>query len=116
MEFAGVHHVSLNVRDVDEARAFYVETLGLAEIARPDLGFAGLWLQIGAQELHLMESADAPSRGQHFALRVADLDRALSELASRGLEPRTFDAPDRGRQCFFRDPSGNLIELHQPRP
>ena len=115
MEFSGVHHVSLNVRNVDEARAFYVETLGLEVLPRPDLGFEGLWLRIGAQELHLMRSDDAPSRGQHFALHVSDLDVALSELATKGIEPRTFDVPDGGRQCFFRDPSGNLIELNQPK-
>jgi len=117
MKPRGVHHVSLNVRDVEEAREFYTKVLGFEEAERPDFGFPGLWLQAGAQQIHLMgvEAHEPPLRGQHFALWVDDLDEAVADLASRGLEPRArFEFPGAGRQAFFRDPSGNLIELNQP--
>ena len=29
--------------------------LGLQQIDRPDLGFPGAWLQLGAQQIHLLE-------------------------------------------------------------
>jgi len=48
MEPLGVHHVSVNVRDVDEAIAFYVGSLGMTVRAdRPDFGFGGAWLDVG---------------------------------------------------------------------
>lgn len=43
---AGLHHVSINVDDVDAARAFYVDALGLeVRSDRPNLGFGGAGLQ-----------------------------------------------------------------------
>ena len=35
----GIHHVSINVQDVDAAVQFYVGVLGMEQIERPDLGF-----------------------------------------------------------------------------
>jgi len=114
---AGVHHVSINVTDADAARSFYVDVLGFTERTdRPDFGFAGSWLQTGDQQVHLLEVADfVPPRGQHFALRVADLDAARTHLAERDVrvsEPSRIG--DVCVQAFFEDPTGNLIELNQP--
>lgn len=117
MKLEGVHHVSLNVADVETARRFYVEVLGLEEIPRPAFPFPGAWLRSGAQEVHLIAEADhrAPE-GQHFAFRVADVDAAAAELAARGVRVGgPIDVPGAGRQAFLRDPSGNLIELNQPK-
>lgn len=116
MELAGVHHVSLNVADAETTARFYEEVLGLARLPRPDFGFPGAWFALGDQQVHLIEVAGhvAPE-GQHFAIRVADLDATIDELRGRGVEcgaPR--DVPGAGRQAFFQDPSGNLIELNQP--
>jgi glyoxylase I family protein len=114
---AGVHHVSINVTDAEECRAFYVEVLGFSERDdRPDLPFAGSWLQTGAQQVHLLEVADfVPPKGQHFALRVDDLDAARTHLAEHGVsvsEPQRIG--DLCVQAFLTDPTGNLIELNQP--
>jgi catechol 2,3-dioxygenase-like lactoylglutathione lyase family enzyme len=117
MKLEGVHHVSLNVSDVAAARRFYVEVLGLEEIPRPAFPFAGAWLRSGGQELHLIarEGHEAPE-GQHFAFRVSDVDAAAAELAGKGVKVGgPVDVPGAGRQAFLRDPSGNLIELNQPR-
>lgn len=116
MEFAGVHHVSLNVGDLEQAARFYTEILGLEILPRPDFGFPGMWLDAGAQQIHLMQvEHHATPGGQHFALRVADLDAAAKELAAKGVDLRgPFEIPGAGRQCFLRDPAGNLIELNQP--
>ena len=114
MKPVGIHHVNLLFDDIDAAREFYGETMGFEELDRPDFGFPGLWFQMGAQQLHLMEGA-APNSAQHFALEVEDLDAVLAELAERGL---VVDANDviagAGRQAFLHDPTGNLIELNQP--
>jgi catechol 2,3-dioxygenase-like lactoylglutathione lyase family enzyme len=117
MKLQGVHHVSLNVGDVEAARRFYVEVLGLEEIARPAFPFPGAWLRSGSHEIHLIrvEGHQAPE-GQHFAFRVDDVDAAAAELAARGVKVGgPVDVPGAGRQAFLRDPSGNLIELNQPK-
>jgi len=116
MKLGNIHHVSLDVRRLDEASTFYRDVLGLEEIERPDLGFPGLWLRAGAQQIHLMQAEDAAApASQHFAFHVDDLDTAVAELQSRGVRvsaPRSI--PGGGRQSFLRDPSGNLIELNEP--
>ena len=116
MRLHGVHHVSLNVRSIDEAAKFYLDVLGLETLPRPDLGFAGIWLGAGPQQIHLMEDPqhDA-SRSQHFAFRVDDIDAVVAELRARGIRTsQVMDVPGAGRQAFLRDPSGNLLELNQP--
>jgi len=114
---SGVHHVSLNVTDAAESTRFYVDVLGFAERSdRPDFPFDGAWLQVGDQQVHLLEVADfVPPKGQHFALQVDDLDAMRVELIERGVEvSEPSPIGDVCRQCFFTDPTGNLIELNQP--
>ena len=117
MTISGVHHISLNVSDAARANAFYTDVLGLGEIERPDLGFPGSWLELpDGRQAHLREvpGHQAPA-GQHFAVRVDDIDEAIADLRGHGV-----DVGDPGeiagvcRQAFFEDPSGNLIEFNQP--
>ena len=115
---SGVHHVSLNVTDAEESRRFYVDVLGFEERTdRPEFPFAGAWLQVGEQQVHLLEVADfVPPKGQHFALHVNDLDATRDELIEHGVDVSEPSAiGEVCRQCFFTDPTGNLIELNEPR-
>lgn len=117
MKLQGVHHVSLNVRDAEEARKFFLEVLGLEELPRPDFPFPGAWLRAGGQEVHLIQvEGFAPPEGQHFAFRVEDVDTTAAELRARGVKVvGPFDVPGAGRQAFLRDPTGNILELNQPK-
>jgi glyoxylase I family protein len=113
----GVHHVSINVADVDAALAFYVDVLGLSVRGdRPDFGFGGAWLDAGAggQQVHLIEGQAPDGLGQHFALRVDGLDDVVAELRGRGLKVSDPQPVGPSRQAFVTDPSGNLVELHEP--
>jgi len=115
----GIHHVSLNVRDLAESLHFFVDVVGLKERTdRPTFSFVGSWLDVGGggQQLHLLEieGFEAPA-GQHFAMAVTDLDEAIASLRTKGVqvsEPQQLSAIC--RQAFFKDPTGNLIELNQP--
>ena len=112
----GVHHVSLNVVDASVSIRFYVDVLGMElRDDRPEFPFAGAWLQSGGQEIHLLEVPDfVPPKGQHFALLVADLDAARDHLTAHAVEvSEPKEQPGICRQSFFRDPTGNLIELNQ---
>lgn len=109
-----IHHVSINVNDVDAALRFYVDGLGFAPRGdRPDFGLGGAWLDAGGQQLHLIEAPAPESRGQHFAVQVADLDATVAELRERGLDVSDPKPVATSRQAFVSDPSGNLVELHQ---
>jgi catechol 2,3-dioxygenase-like lactoylglutathione lyase family enzyme len=115
---AGVHHVAVNVDDLDAALRFYTEGFGFVpRTDRPDFGIAGAWLDMGSHQLHLVEipGERAPDSGGHFALRVDDLDAVVTTLRDRGIE--VFDSPHfpgAGHQAFVRDPANNLIELNEP--
>jgi glyoxylase I family protein len=110
----GVHHVSVNVDDVDAALAFYTDRLGLVQRTdRPDFDFPGAWLDAGDQQVHLI-GGDPPTQvGQHFAIRVDDLDAAIAELREDGIKVSDAVAVGSSRQAFLKDPAGNRIELHQ---
>ena len=107
--------MSINVADVDAAIGFYTDVLGLTVRGdRPDFGFGGAWLDAGGQQVHLIESTLPQDLGQHFALLVEDLDAVVAELRDGGVEVSDPSPVGTSRQSFVHDPSGNLVELHQP--
>jgi catechol 2,3-dioxygenase-like lactoylglutathione lyase family enzyme len=117
MQLAGVHHVSINVEDLDATLAFYTDVLGLELLPRPEFpGFGGAWLGVGTSQIHLLHKpGEARPPGPHFAVQVTDLDEAMAELTERGIAVgRPSEIPGVCRQTFVADPSGNLIELNQP--
>lgn len=115
MQPLGVHHVSINVHDTEAAVAFYTEVLGLSlRTDRPDFPFAGAWLDLAGQQVHLLEIEVPPDRGQHFAIHVSDLDEAVAAVRTHGVTVSEPSGVGSGRQAFLHDPSGNRIELNQP--
>lgn len=118
MKALAVHHVSINVDDVDAAVRFYVDVLDMTlRDDRPAFGFGGAWLDAGqgGQQLHLIEAPVPDGLGQHFALLVEDLDATVAELRARGADiGDPIPVGDSAhRQAFVTDPSGNLVELHE---
>jgi glyoxylase I family protein len=115
----GLDHVSLLVKDTVRALDFYTGILGLAQDdTRPDLGYAGAWLQTGNGQIHLIElpSPDPlegrPAHGgrdRHTALRVSDLDVITSALDAAGI---SYTLSRSGRRALFcRDFDANALEL-----
>ena len=113
-----IHHVSLIVSDTARALGFYQEVLGLDRAERPDLGFPGAWLELGGQQLHLLELPNPdpvtgrPAHGgrdRHLAMRVKDLDRLVHALEAAGVD---YTLSRSGRRALFcRDPDGNALEF-----
>ena len=110
-----VAHVNLSVDDVDAARRFYGDLLGLTAAPRPaDAGRAGAWFKLGDTELHLsLEiAADNARSKRHVAFEVTDLDGLRRRLADAGA-PIEEARPMAGvRRFFARDPAGNRLEFY----
>lgn len=114
MKPIGVHHVSINVVDVDAAVAFYTDVLGFTRRNdRPDFPFPGAWLDVGDQQLHLIGGDVPAAKGQHFAIRVESIEAAVAALRARGATVSDPSPVGTGKQAFVSDPSGNLVEIHE---
>ena len=115
IETQGIHHVSINVKDVDTALRFYVQLLNLELLERPDLGFPGAWIRAGEQEIHLLGiDSGEPVKEQHFAFAVNDAQAIHAALQANGYGPTDIrDIPNICRQFFTHDPSGNMVEFNQ---
>lgn len=119
VECIGIAHASVLVADTGRALEFYRDLLGLAvDPERPDFGFPGAWLDVGAQQIHLLELPGAElagdraahgGRDRHLALYVRALDPLRAAL-ERGGVPYTVSRSGR-RALFCRDPDGNALEF-----
>lgn len=117
MKVVRAHHASLSIADVGKSRAFYGEVLGLAEIARPNFGFPGVWYQAGEIQLHLIQVPEgvdvgrAPARtnplAHHVAFEIEDYEAARDALRAHGVEAVETGAAV--GQLFVQDPDGNVI-------
>jgi glyoxylase I family protein len=117
-----LHHVSLNVTDLERAKMFYEKVLCLEELERPDFGFPGAWYKVGQQQLHLIvlsssqtirQDQQLTSREGHFALRVGNYSETVDWLEKHGVEIlKKPDSKSGFAQIFCADPDGNLIELN----
>jgi len=113
-----LHHVSLIVSDTDRSLEFYCGILELERVERPALGFPGAWLQVGEQQIHLLELSNPDptdgrpqhgGRDRHTAFSVRDLDMIRRQLDEAGID---YTMSRSGREALFcRDPDANAIEL-----
>jgi catechol 2,3-dioxygenase-like lactoylglutathione lyase family enzyme len=99
-----------------EAREFYGELLGLAELGKPASlgGRGGVWFSAGTQQLHVGIAAEfVPALKAHPALRVAPggLDGLAERLVAAGVRVDWDEALPGERRFFTEDPWGNRIEL-----
>ena len=121
----------LPAQDLERARAFYAEKLGLVPVEeRP----GGLRYRCGNGYFALFASSGAPS-GEHTQMgwEVDDLEATVAELGRRGVVFEEYDLPglrtvdgiaevagnypSRGgvgeRAAWFRDSEGNLLGIGQ---
>jgi len=117
MKVHELNHVAIHVRDVEASCRFYKNVLRLEPIPRPAFSFPGAWFRLGAaQELHLIgdrtEAVHSHNRGNHFALRVDNLDEWENHLTGVKADfQRRKMRPDGAWQVFLRDPDGHVVEL-----
>jgi extradiol dioxygenase family protein len=114
-------HLSIPVRDLDEARNFYVNALG-CEVARARPGYQDVWffgMQVTLQHRPDEAGAARPDSVRHFGVTLGreDFDALVGRLAAGGarwVSPVSTD--DEGlateqTKAKIADPSGNVIEM-----
>jgi catechol 2,3-dioxygenase len=124
MQVAELGHVSLFVRDLDAAVAFYRDLLGLREAGRAKDGriaflSAGVHHHDVSLEVARTDRAIPPKGAPglyHIAFRVGrtpeDLQAARAECVASNLVP-FGEQPDGRTPCFcVRDPDGHEVELY----
>jgi catechol 2,3-dioxygenase-like lactoylglutathione lyase family enzyme len=117
----GLDHVQVTVsrEQLDAAKRFYGEVLGLSPAPRPGDPAEGAWYQIGPVQLHLAledrASPEANRSRRHVCYRVADLAAAEKRLRQAGIAIMSDRRPIPGvRRFFVADPGGNRIEIAAP--
>jgi catechol 2,3-dioxygenase-like lactoylglutathione lyase family enzyme len=113
MRLTGIHHSSIVVTDMERARHFYRDILGLKEVERPaNFVTPVAWFEVGDEHVHLIPSLHPDTQSpRHFALHVEDARAAREHLRSQGVAvEETVPIPGADR-FFIRDPDGNQIEL-----
>ena len=115
---------TLPVSDIDRAKSFYRDVLGLEPYEEQPNGSARYRVGDTMFMLYPSESAGT-NRATAMGLQVEDIDAAVAELRSRGVEfqdldfgdIRTVDGivslPGGARGGWFTDTEGNVIGVFQ---
>ena len=121
----------LPAQDLDRARAFYRDRLGLTPVEERE---GGLRYLCAAGEFHLyLSTGAATGTFTQMGFEVEDIDAVLADLRARGVVFEEIDVPgfevvdgiakvegnypSKGtgeRGVWFRDSEGNLLALGQP--
>ena len=108
------------VKDLDRARKFYEETLGLEEV--DDFG-EGFMLRSGDTEFSVYRSEFAgTNKATALTFNVDDLEGEVSNLKQKGiafehyelegLQPKgDFYEAEGMKTAWFKDPDGNILSL-----
>lgn len=111
-----------SVGDVEAARVFYGEVLGL-DVALNEMGFLEIALPAGGHVLAYGKPDHTPASFTILNFPVADVESAVDDLRSRGVETKIYSdeqlpSDEKGIVrgwgpdiAWFRDPAGNVLAV-----
>lgn len=114
---------SFSVGNIEKAKEFYSETLGL-EVSDNPMGI--LELYIGDSNIIIYAKSDhVPANFTVLNFPVDDIDKAVDELTSRGIQFEHYDdeaynmdekgisrsAGPEPNIAWFKDPAGNILSV-----
>lgn len=120
----GLHHVALNVSDLEACEMFYVDLLGMTVEWRPDPD--NVYLCSGTDNLALHRLPDGrapegPQRLDHIGFILgtpAEVDNWHDYLVANHVKMRTAPRTHRdgARSFYCEDPGGNVVQMiyHPP--
>ncbi len=116
-----------SVNDIDKAKQFYGEVLGL-KVKLNATGILELNIENGARAVHSTKPNHVAATFTVLNFPVADIDMAVDGLAAKGVEFLQYGSPmdtdakgicrssgaDRGPHiAWFKDPAGNILSVLQ---
>jgi catechol 2,3-dioxygenase-like lactoylglutathione lyase family enzyme len=108
--------ISVPVTDMERAKRFYEDTLGLPRISERGFPEYQLGENVSVYLIRMEEVGGAwtAPHSAHVALRVPDVTEARKELEAKGVE-FAGDILDTSvcHMAFFKDPDGNQFMLHR---
>lgn len=114
---------SFAVDDIEVAREFYGRTLGLTVTEAAPGGSSPLWIQAGDGPAVFVypKPEHEPAGFTVLNLAVEDLERAVDELADRGIVMQQLDGIPQDKRgiyhgeghsmAWFTDPAGNSLSV-----
>jgi predicted enzyme related to lactoylglutathione lyase len=111
-----------SVDDIDAARSFYSEKLGLT-VTDDDMGILRITLPGGAEVMAYPKPDHTPATFTILNFVVSDVEAAVEELNGRDVTTKIYDDPnlptdekgimrDNGPTiAWFRDPAGNVLSV-----
>ena len=126
MKLDGVHHIGVNVSDLDRAESFYVNVLGFIVVDRYQEDIRHSMLDTGTTIIHLFESTnlefdDAIIRLSEdgyahlaFGTNRKQFPQVMEELKKHNVPFRGPLILGKGESVHFKDPDGNHLEIRCP--
>ena len=119
-------HTTLPATDMERARRFYIEKLGLTpETELPDMR-DGLFYRCGGDTRFLLFPSPNAASGTHTQMTwlTHDIEADVAALKARGVVFEEYDTPDlktinsvatigHSKGAWFKDSEGNLLALGQ---
>lgn len=112
------------VDDLEAAKRFYGETLGLGvTVLSEEFGVASIQLAGGRDTLVYVKPDFAPATYTILNFEVDDVESAVGELVSRGVAMERYEGFDQDAKgiarnagpaiAWFKDPAGNILSVLQ---
>lgn len=111
------------VDDMEKAREFYGETLGIrTSMLDEENGLMSLHLAGGRDTLVYVKPDFTPATYTILNFEVDDVDAAVDELTARGVELERYEGMDQDERgisrfgpqiAWFKDPAGNILSVVQ---
>ena len=114
------------VDDIEAAKRFYGETLGLpVKVMSEEFGVTSIGLAGGRDTLMYAKPDFVPATYTILNFEVDDVDAAVDGLVSRGVEMERYEGFEQDEKgiarnagpaiAWFKDPAGNILSvLQQP--
>ena len=116
---------SFAVDDLEKARQFYGETLGI-EVSKEEMGVLTLHLAGDRPALVYPKPDFEPATYTVLNFPVDDIDKAVDELTDRGISFERYDGFDQDEKgiargqgpeiAWFKDPAGNILSVLTEQP
>lgn len=115
-------HATVAASDLERARRWYADTLGLT----PEQEDGGLWFRFAGDTWLLVYQTESAGTAQNTVAgwTVKDIEAVMAALRERGLEFEEYDMPgmktenglatfETAKNAWFKDSEGNTFELSE---